>query len=84
MCSICYQIPCLPGCPNEDEPVAVLLCKGCGEGICVGDSYQHIGAHDYCLDCVEDMSGARLLELLGITPMSAEAYAPEGDMEWMR
>lgn len=74
MCNICYRSPCLSGCPNEDEPVAVLLCESCGESICAGDSYHSIGGHDYCADCVDDMSSAKLLELLGIDQMTAEAY----------
>lgn len=37
MCSLCRQFPCHPRCPNAPEPVPLMRCKECGEGIYEGD-----------------------------------------------
>lgn len=39
MCSLCRQFPCHPRCPNAPEPVPLMRCKECGEGIYEGDEY---------------------------------------------
>lgn len=39
MCSLCRQFPCHPRCPNAPEPVPLMRCKECGEGIYEGDYF---------------------------------------------
>ena len=38
-CEICGHIPHDPRCPNAPDPVPVLTCELCGEGIFDGDEY---------------------------------------------
>lgn len=65
MCSICHQNPCLPRCPNAEEPKAVHMCKRCGEDIIKGDLFFRIGDEYYCEDCLEEMPVVEVLSLVG-------------------
>ena len=46
MCQYCLHNPCLPGCPNYEEPKAVYHCSICGQGIFEGEEYIENGG-DY-------------------------------------
>lgn len=37
MCSICWQTPCHPRCPNAPEPKPAAYCRKCNEPLFVGD-----------------------------------------------
>ena len=56
MCSLCRQFPCHPRCPNAPEPVPLMRCKECGEGIYEGDEYYDTGNGGICKECIEDMT----------------------------
>lgn len=73
MCDICRHMPCLSGCPNEEEPEEITVCESCGEEICVGDRYCVIENGAYCEACIDDMSKTELMMLLGINMLTAEA-----------
>ena len=53
MCSLCRQFPCHPRCPNAPEPVPLMRCKECGEGIYEGDEYYDTGNGGICKECIE-------------------------------
>lgn len=65
MCQYCLSVPCVRGCPNEDEPTAVAICEICEEPIYEGANYLHTEVIDVCEDCMNDMSRRELAELLG-------------------
>lgn len=37
MCSICWQTPCHPRCPNAPEPKPAAYCRKCNEPLFIGD-----------------------------------------------
>ena len=63
MCSLCRQ--CHPRCPNAPEPVPLMRCKECGEGIYEGDEYYDTGNGGICKECIEDMTANELFDLFG-------------------
>lgn len=65
MCSLCRQYPCHPRCPNALEPVPIMKCKKCGEGIFEGDEYYDTGNSGICKYCIEDMTVNELFEMFG-------------------
>lgn len=64
MCDLCLCSPCLPGCPNREEPT-YRTCKKCGDPIPVGLQVIDLDGDIYCEDCVNDMSPADVFHLLG-------------------
>lgn len=72
MCELCAHMPCLRGCPNEYPGAGVTLCQSCGEAICAGDAYCVIDGDAYCGYCMDEMSRAELITLLGVTMLTAE------------
>ena len=72
MCSVCMSAPCHPRCPNAPEPVAVLSCCKCGDGIQIGRKYYDSPAGYVCEDCIEDMTAEEFMELIGETLSTAE------------
>ena len=64
-CEYCHNLPHLPGCPNAPDPVAVLTCRLCGEGIPEGDRFLDTLAGPVCMGCLEDMDPEELLEIVG-------------------
>lgn len=65
MCSLCRQFPCHQRCPNAPEPVPLMRCKECGEGIYEGDEYYDTGSGGICKECIEDMTANELFDLFG-------------------
>lgn len=66
MCSVCFQTPCHPRCPNAPEPRPLMRCAECGEGIYEGDDYYDTGdGSGICRECMEDKSTAELMGLFG-------------------
>ena len=61
MCRICMSVPCHPRCPNAPEPVPVLKCDKCGEGIFEGDRYYISAVGNVCENCLDDMTANELL-----------------------
>ena len=53
MCEICHRSPCLPRCPNAEEPVAAKCCN-CGRDIYEGEDAFNINGDIYCEDCIND------------------------------
>lgn len=72
MCSLCRQIPCHPRCPNVPEPVPIMRCSECGEGIFEGDKYYNTGNGGVCKYCIEDMTAKEFMELIGEIFSTAE------------
>lgn len=72
MCSLCRQIPCHPRCPNAPEPVPIMRCSECGEGIFEGDKYYDTGNGGVCKNCIEDMTAKEFMELIGEKFSTAE------------
>ena len=71
-CEICGRIPHAPGCPNAPDPVPVLTCELCGEGIFDGDEYLDSEKGPVCMSCLEDMTMRELLETAGETLSTAQ------------
>lgn len=65
MCNMCLSTHCHPRCPNAPEPVAVLICCKCGEGIFEGGKYLDTSEGQICEDCLDYMKADELLELFG-------------------
>ncbi|GFI61893.1 hypothetical protein IMSAG049_01064 [Clostridiales bacterium] len=65
-CEYCHTLPHLPGCPGEPEPRAVHRCKRCKEGITEGEEFYDIDGEYYHVECLEEMTVAEILSLLGI------------------
>ena len=65
MCEICRQTPCNSRCPNAPEPEPVEKCLKCGDGIYQGDGYFDGPDGPICENCMEDMSYAEVLEIIG-------------------
>jgi hypothetical protein len=69
MCIECIQTPCHPRCPNaEPDPYMPLPCSvsGCRNEIHLGEEYfDDYGDVIICRDCLEEISAARLLNMLG-------------------
>lgn len=63
MCYICLNSPCLPGCPNADEPEAIFYCECCGEPIVEGDEYYEMDGYYYHEECFRDNAVEILLEI---------------------
>lgn len=61
MCSLCRQFPCHPRCPNAPEPVPLMRCKECGEGIYEGDEYYDTGNGGICKECIRHRKSRRRL-----------------------
>lgn len=72
MCSMCLSTPCHPRCPNAKEPVPVLECAMCHEGIFEGEEYLETEDGPMCKDCVEGLSVADFMELVGEEFSTAE------------
>lgn len=64
MCDICHHIPCIPGCPNESGKI-IGECVSCGEDILEGDLFYDSEDGMICEECLAEMSGKELLELVG-------------------
>lgn len=75
MCEICKAIPCLRGCPNEEEPKAVKCCTWCHSLICEGEEYITFEGEDICMECIDELSSREIFAMFGVEPK--EAYAPE-------
>lgn len=65
MCSMCLSTPCNPRCPNAPEPVPVLECVMCHEGIIDGEEYLETEKGPMCRDCIEELSVTDFMELVG-------------------
>lgn len=66
MCALCQSFPCHPRCPNAPDPVPVMRCAECGEGIYPGDDYYDIGnGEGICKGCIDEKSTSELMELFG-------------------
>lgn len=65
LCEFCGRIPHDPRCPNAPDPVPVLTCCLCGEGILEGGEYLDSAKGPVCMDCLEDMTMRELLEIAG-------------------
>ena len=72
MCSVCYQNPCHPRCPNAPEPKPVIVCVRCEEGIFAGDKYYESGEGPICEECMDGMRAGEILELFGEEMITAE------------
>ena len=64
-CEYCHNIPHLAGCPNAPDPVPVLVCCECGEGILEGDKFLDTAKGPVCMDCLDDMMLEEILEAVG-------------------
>lgn len=62
MCEMCHSIPCHPRCPNAPEPVPVLKCRRCKEGIFEGDRYYTTKTAYIYEECLGEMTATELLE----------------------
>lgn len=65
MCSVCLSTPCHPRCPNAPEPVPVMVCSWCHEGILAGEKYIDVTGGQICEKCVEGMTVREYMELIG-------------------
>lgn len=65
MCDICQHNPHLSGCPNAPDPVPVLACVQCGEGIWDGDRFLDLDSGPVCMDCLRDMTVEEVLGIVG-------------------
>lgn len=65
MCSECHSWPHLPGCPNAPDPVPVMTCSLCGEGILEGDEYLNGPEGPVCGACLDNMSLKEVLAIFG-------------------
>lgn len=81
MCSECLSYPCRSRCPNAPEAKSIGECAHCGEPIFIGEQYAQIGYEDYHKDCLDELSTADWLQLLGADIKEAEAYEPEYERE---
>lgn len=63
MCQYCLHNPCVPGCPNYEEPKAIHYCSICGRGIYAGDEYVANGGDYIHFECIPSMRW--LLDWLG-------------------
>lgn len=72
MCSVCWQIPCHPRCPNAPEPEPVKECSVCGDGIFAGDKFYDGPDGAICESCIEDLSVRDFIELIGESLSEAE------------
>lgn len=72
MCSICWQTPCHPRCPNAPEPEPAAYCRKCNEPLFVGDK-QYDGI---CEACIDDMNTSEWLELFGENMKEIEEEEP--------
>lgn len=65
MCSICWQTPCHPQCPNAPEEMPKFTCSICGYGIYMGDKYAECPDGEICEHCLDDMTTTELLRVFG-------------------
>lgn len=65
MCSVCLSTPCHPRCPNAPEPEPVHNCSWCREPIFEEDEYMETSEGPVCKDCIEGMSVAEFMEMIG-------------------
>lgn len=72
MCDVCHRHPCAHGCPNEEPPATVFICKYCEEPIEDGEDYFEIDGDHYHEDCFKDVAPSILLERYGATHGYAE------------
>lgn len=82
MCDICLSSPCLPRCPNAPEPPSIGVCECCNENICVGDGYADIDGGLYHEECLDNLSTAEWLDMLGVHIKEAEPYEPDYDYDY--
>lgn len=59
MCSICWQAPCHPRCPNAPEEKPVAYCRRCHGSLFTGDKH----FDGICEECLADMNPSQWLEL---------------------
>jgi len=73
MCYTCLRSPCDARCPNAPEPPAALWCDKCGGPIRAGEEYyEKQDGSALCMDCVECICAADLLEHFGCALKCAE------------
>lgn len=65
MCMICQRSPCDSRCPNAPDPVPILNCRECGEGIFQEDEYLETLSGPICKNCLEDMTVEEMLKIFG-------------------
>lgn len=65
MCMVCGRLPCDSRCPNVPDPIPVLTCRECGEGIFQEDEYLETLSGAICKSCLEDMTVEEVLEIFG-------------------
>ncbi len=65
LCQICGQIPCHPRYPNAEEPKGKLTCIKCGYGIMEDDEYLASPGGPVCLECLEEMTTRKVIEICG-------------------
>ena len=64
MCSICYQNPCVPRCPNYILPKTTYYCSVCHEGIYNDEEYIKNDDAEYAhWECIN--YGRDLIKFLG-------------------
>ena len=67
MCQECGYYPCHTRCPNAKELKALFMCDECGLDITELDDYVTLpGKRHYHLDCLGDMDGYQVADLLGV------------------
>lgn len=70
MCKECGHYECTGGCPNY-EPVIFDICEECKKPIYEGETYLNGINGYYCKECIEDMTKAELIKLLGFEMKTA-------------
>lgn len=77
MCRLCLRTPCIPQCPNAEEPHPVYYCSKCGKSIFVGNRV-FISPQDdpICERCVDNMTGKELMHLLGESMEMSDEMLP--------
>lgn len=65
MCALCRQNPCDNRCPNAPDPKPIKICIRCKEGIFVGSKYFESYTGPICEECMRDMDGVEVLEMVG-------------------
>lgn len=73
MCSLCLRTPCVPQCPNAEEPRPIYICSECGAGIYPGEKvFIAPEKGPICKECITGMSALEMMELLGETMDTVE------------
>lgn len=73
MCAVCRQYPCHSRCPNAPEPEPIKICCQCEGGLFEGEKYFKSPDGPICEECLHDMNGTDLLEMLGETMKTVES-----------